>query len=223
MKLQDVFDLLSAGELSQVNLGTDTQGEITASNALRVASNVQLGLSQLFKRFNLRELRVEVPLEFGQTRYTIEDPDLIKIEKVTTLEGFELPLNNLNNMYSCMTPALRVLDVPQFIVDQSNDLPEELLTEKLIVIGRGNHPKLSASAVAANPASVELLLPDTHLTALLYFVAGRVHTPTGMDGNFNPGNNYFAKYEDECRRLEHEGLQAPVVAEEPRLRRSGFV
>ena len=76
-----------------------------------------------------------------------------------------------------------------------------------------------------NLSEVVVELPDTHLTALLYFVASRLFNPTGLSGNtaFHEGNNYDAKFEAECERLGDKGYENAEVEDNSRLRRNGWV
>ena len=53
MKLKEVFDQLTYGELSQLSIGGQAQGEITEENYARVVAHVNLGLSAIYKRFHL--------------------------------------------------------------------------------------------------------------------------------------------------------------------------
>jgi len=66
-------------------------------------------------------------------------------------------------------------------------------------------------------------LPDSHLEALLFFVASRVNNPIGMTNEFNAGNSYAAKFEAACQALEEQGLQVDQDSQNTRLHRGGWV
>jgi len=236
MKLSEVFSSLAFGELSQLGLASENLGSINVANHAQVVSHTNLGLGALYKRFSLKKGRVGVALQTGRTLYpltTDEDvqfieldgeftDDILKIESVHTSDDVEVLLNDSSNVYSCSTPSAAVLRVPLMIANQDMSLPSDLLTESLTVGYRASHPLIVYSS-SFNPARVELELPYTHLEALLFFIASRVHNPVGMVNEFNAGNNYAAKYEMACKQLEISNLQIDEGAGNTRLARGGWV
>lgn len=223
MKLQEVFDQLAAGEFSQISVGGQPAGTINESNYSAVLGHINLGMTSLYKRFNLKVRSITFPLQADSDTYQLNLVDLLKIEKVVTDGGCELGLNQEGDTYSCSTPSMNSLRVPQIILDQGGDLPDELKTVGLTVSYRANHPKLSNNFGALIPETKSIELPSSHLQALLYFVASRVHNPIGMVNEFNAGNVWFSKYELECQRLETENLQIDKPAANFRLHRNGWV
>lgn len=223
MKLQEVFDQLSEGELSQISIGGQEAGVINEANRNKVVNHITLGLSALYKRFNLKTRRLTIPLQKDSDTYELKIDDILKLEKVLTDSDYELNLNSDGDPYSCFTPTMNSLRVPQVILDQSPDLPDQLKTDSLTVTYRANHPKLINKFGVLMPETNEVELPMSHLQALLYFVASRFHNPIGMVNEFNAGNSWYAKYEGECQRLEAENLQVDKVAENYKLSRNGWV
>lgn len=242
MTLKQIFDLLSQGELSQIHLG-GTQG-IDESNWERVLGAVNLGLTELHKRFPLRREQVVLQMQEGQLRYTLdvkhavsnrENPTVtkylidsaanpfigrvLKIYKVFDASGCELKLNRVGDAFdqahsTVRTPSYNTLILPTM-------LPVQALTVEYL----GNHPLLVKEQGYFNLEDVAVELPDTHLTALLYFVASRLFNPAGLSGNtaFHEGNNYEQKFEAECMRLENDGYENSEQEENSRLRRNGWV
>lgn len=246
MLLKDVFDQLSYGELSQLSIGGLGSGMINESNYAQVLSHVTLGLTALYKRFNLKERTVRILLSEDQTVYKINskyavsntgsivpfkyvydsvgDPftdDVLKIEKVVTEQDYELELNDSSDMYSVFTTSTTALKIPLVLANKGPDLPEELFTEYLDLTYRANHPKIDPEGL--DPATEEVELPDSYLTALLYFIASRVNNPIGMSGEFNAGNNYAAKYEAECQQLEFDNLEVDRGSQNTRAMRNGWL
>ena len=242
MNLQQIFDLLSQGELSQISLG-GTNG-IDESNWERVLNTVNLGLTELHKRFSLRREQVVLQMQEGQLRYTLDvkfapsnresagvtkylidsaaDPFIgrvLKIVKVFDAKGCELQLNQLGDAFDQAHSTVRTPSYNTLI------LPTLLPVQALTIEYRGNHPLLVKEAGYFNLSEVVVELPDTHLTALLYFVASRLFNPTGLSGNtaFHEGNNYDAKFEAECERLGDKGYENAEVEDNSRLRRNGWV
>ena len=232
MYLQEIFDSLSYGELSQLSIGGAEAGVIDASNYPRVLTQINLGLTDLFKRFTLKEGRITLALIPGRSEYPInskyvvgntrsrelvryleENPaahfrdDMLKIERVLTDAGEELELNNVAEKYSAFTPNMTTLRVHPDIAARDINLPDWLKTSKLELVYRANHPKLVMGIGLFDPTRIVVQLPDSHLNALMLFIASKLHTPIGIEGQFNAGNNYFAKYEAACKDLENEDLK----------------
>ena len=223
MKLQDIFDQLSAGEFSQLSIGGADAGVIDDTNYLKVLGHVNLGLTALFTRFTLKEGRIYVPLVDNTETYVLIPADILKITNVETDAGFEMPLNQKSDMYSCFTPSLATLRFPEIVVEQGGDLPDLLKTEGFTVVYRANHPKLALEMGVLDPLTVEVELPSSHLLPLLYFVASRVHNPIGMNNEFHAGNSYYKKYEAACQELEMRGIQVDQGDQNTRLERGGWV
>lgn len=223
MKLAEVFSSLAYGELSQTFVGENDEGELNEDRYPMLLSSVNLGLSALYKRFNLKEGRLTFPLSQLGNTYRLTVTDLNKIERVQTLEGTELALNDGNDPLSCYTPRMDTLRVPLEIVNKSQDIPDKYKTDELLVIYRASHPKLVAVNGTINPDALEVELPYSHLEALLYFVASRVHNPIGMTNEFHSGNSWAAKYEAECMRLQQQNLEIDESNENDRLSRNGWV
>lgn len=248
MQLQEVFDQLTYGEFSQLSIGGQAAGVIDEHNYPNVIAHVNLGLTALFTRFHLRENQLLLALQTGQTNYRLhssfavnvrrsQEPvryikdtaanpfvdDVLKVTQVLTDGKLELGLNNAADAYAVSTPSMASLTVPVELVTDGADIPDELVTENLTVVYRANHPKLAVGMGCYDPSRVEIQLPDSHLTALLYFVASRVNNPIGMTNEFHAGNSFAAKYEAECQGLEGRGIQVDQGAQNTRLELGGWV
>lgn len=247
MKLQEILDQLSAGEFSQLSIGGNALGVIDTNNYGRVLGHVNLALTALFTRFTLKEGTLTLRLVEGTDKYkldsafavnkvgsvepvryiedTLADPfvdDIIKVEQVLTDTGIDLALNDKADPCSVFTPSSLVLRVPEAMLT-NEDWPDELATDKLTLVYRACHPKLVVTTPTFIPSQIEVALPNTHLTPLLYYVASRAHTPAGMSNEFHAGNSYYAKYETACQELEREGIQVDVGQTNTRLRSNGWV
>lgn len=235
------------GELSQVAIGGAEAGVVAESNYRRLANHVVLGLTAIYKRFNLKQGQLILTLQPDQTMYalqskfavtgknssatiryiadTVTSPfrdDIIKIQGVTSDSGFSFNLNDYTDDYSITTPTLDSLRVPLDIVNPPNDLPKEYLTKQLVVDYDANHPNFLPKVGFFDPELTNIELPDAYTQALLYFVASRVHNPIGMGQEFNAGNNWAARYEQECLRLENDGIEINNLGGNTRAERGGW-
>lgn len=224
MKLAELFNQLAYGELSQTFVGEmNTDGELNEDQYPKLLASINMGLTALHKRFNLREGRLAFPLTTAGNVYKLTVTDIHKIERVYTAEEFELSLNDGNDPFSCYTPRMDTLRVPKKIVNKDQDIPDKYKTDGLVVVYRANHPILAPVRGLINPETLIVDLPYSHLEALLYFVASRIHNPIGLVNEFNAGNNWAAKYEQECQKLEGLNLEVDAEHNNTRLNRNGWV
>lgn len=235
MKLSDIFDQLTHGELSQVFIGGgETQG-ITEENRAAIIAHINLGLTELHKRFFLKEGKVKIIPQEGRLTYLLDrkyaksnerstetkyiddserkfTDDLLKIETVLDHKGCEFPLNNKDEPFSVFTPTYNMVV-----------LPEDHDSEYVTVVYRANHEHLDDMAAMYPPEMVDVNIPQSHLWPLLLFVASRVMNPIGINNEFHEGNNYAAKFEEACQRLEQQNYQVDTLNSNTRLERGGWV
>ena len=248
MKLKEIFDQLTYGELSQISIGGGAMGQIMQADYARMAAHVNLGLAALHRRFALKEGRIKIELQPGQTRYPllskyavssrssreavrfIKDStaspfldDINKIEFVYSDIGFEYAVNNAVDQYSMATPTQKVLEVPMAIVLSDDTCPEAMWTKNLEVVYRASPLKVGNAEGDFDPEEVEVELPETHLNALLLFVASRIHTPVGIGGEDNTGNLYWQKYEAECDQLDQDNYEVDQGSQYNKIERNGWV
>lgn len=246
-KLSLIFEQLTHGELSQVALGGAGPGEIVEANFRHVGNHVLLGLTALYKRFSLKQSQLILELQHDQLTYPLhskfavngknsQEPvryikdslalpfvdDIIKIQKITGDSGWDFNLNDYTDEYSIVTPTMESIRVPLDVVNPPNELPKQYLTTKLVIEYAANHPNFMPKLGYFDPQLTTIELPDTHTQALLYFVASRVHNPIGMGQEFNAGNNWAARYEAECQRLEADGAEIDSTAGNTRAGRGGW-
>lgn len=214
MKLSEIFKQLSLGELSQLAIGNDGIGEIKEEDYEKVIAHINLGLTALYTRFNLKEGEEVIPLVEGTYVYTLTSQDSLKVERVYDAAGKEWALNDEGNSNACRALSPTVLRIP----------PELLKTSEFVRVGyRANHPLIVTDYGYIDPTTTEVELPFPYLQALLYFVASRCHNPVGMANEFHAGNSYSAKYEAECIRLELENLEIDQGGQYDRLYSNGWV
>lgn len=247
MKLKEIFDQLTYGELSQLAIGGNVQGEINEANYPSVVAHIRLALTALYKRFPLKENRLVLQLLPGvlqyeiNSKYAVGNPkslipvkyildsvlpfkdDILKIERVYTDKGHELSLNDGADPFSLTTPSAFALRVPTTIVHKLPDTSEYLLTDTLELVYRANHPLVEVGLGYFAPERIEIELPYSYLEPLLLFVASRMNNPSGMTNEFHAGNSYYAKYEAACQQLEQVNLRVDQGAQNTGIQRGGWV
>lgn len=246
MTLQDIFDQLALGELSNLHIGEE--GVIQEKDYKKLLLHINLGLNALYKRFLLKEGTLRLQLVEGVYTYklqrdfaenylrSVEDiqyikdtednpfnEDILKVERIYSDSGYEFLINDLGSKYSIRTSSMNTLEVPQDIVDKPDTLPDYLKTDYLEVVYRASHPKIEYSERRFRPERIAIELPYSHVEPLLLFVASRVHNPIGMQENFHAGNSYAAKYERACQALELQNIKIDNDAQtNSRLVRGGW-
>lgn len=213
MTLDDIFFQLANGELSQLFVGTGNAGTIPDAQRKKIASSVQLGLKDLYKSFLLKEKSVQVDLVADQYEYPLNilAPDLIAVERIEDSDGYEVPMNGLNNLLNVNLTSYNTIVVPSG-------------TEytHYTVVYRASHPELDLTAAETDPTTVDIELPPHFLNALLYFVGSRVHSPMAT-AELNVGTDYLMKYEAEKLRLKELNLSPDRVSDTSRFEANGWV
>lgn len=240
MKLSEIYEHLQFGELSNLGIVDKTTGRIPETHYPKILSSVNLGILELHKRFNLKKGILRIQLQEGQSLYPLKkkyqvgnkapagtvqfilndgvkfDDDLLKVEKVTTDKGKALGLNDHTEVHSVSTPQDDLLYV-------SNVLQRDLRPQILTVEFRKSIPPLRICEDAFEQLCVDVDLPDTHLMALLYFVASRMNNPIGFSqSTMHEGNNYATKFEQECLSLDFQNFRVDEVAQNHRAQRAGW-
>lgn len=248
MKLIEVFTYLATGELSQLFLAETGGRDVVDGDKQRpLAQSIQLGLTALYKRFNLKNKEITIQLLPGRSTFPlrsqhlvsstsvdtpkfIEDSpeypfrdDVMRITRVFTAEGHELPIGDRTSKLSITLPVPDTLIIPHALAFKDTSLPEQFKVDKLKVEYQANHPSILPRIGPINADKIEIELPPSHLQALLYFVASRQTNPTGMINEFHTGNSWYQKFELECRQLENEGLGLNLDLNRTTFQRKGWV
>ena len=149
--------------------------------------------------------------------------DINKIEQLNLESNFILPIND-NNVISAKNNTQLELIIPKMIVDQV-DIPSARFATEFITVSYRAKPVLITRGMQQyyEPCSIEIPLPDLYMQALLYFIASRVLTPIGSVDEYKPGDNYSAKYQQECQNLMSLGFDLTDSNTVTSLRTRGFV
>jgi hypothetical protein len=223
MTLEDIYEYLATGELAQVIMGSSAEGnemEVPKARYRQLRSAIQLGLTDLHKRFLIREETLTVDTTMGPgTYYLLPDyaesnarskqpvkyildganpfkDDLLKVARMYDDTNTELVLNVLGDDKAILTPS-----------NTSFILPETSTTAFITVVYHANHPQINKVLADTAPSTVKIDLEHIYLHALTLFVASRVMNPIGLSGEtFHEGNNYFSKYLNAVQELSAQGM-----------------
>ena len=226
MVLQDIYDYLSFGEFRQLFLSgkgidIDNVSAIPRDKFPQILPLVVLGLTEIYKRFQIKEGNTQVPLVHGTSLYSISAPDLLKIERVYGIylgKKYEIPLNIIGKEDAIRTPSVTSLLIPS----DTEEAPWLTETSELDVYYRANHPTIDAEEANCFPPKVSLELPSMYLEPLIYYIASKVLTPRGVSNETNLGNTYTAKFEAAVVQLKILNFEIDDGSESYLLHERGF-
>ena len=181
MLLSDLFSYIATLDSASLDLDTDGDGVIVAAHYPKVINAVNLGLTQLYSEFPVKEKSIVIQLYSHIANYTLTseyaesnvsstqpykyimdttfDPfqdDISLILSITNEGGEELPINQGNELYSLYTPSYNTIQHPY--PDNENAI---YVTYKALHL---DIPK------TADPSTYLVDLPTTILPLLLLYV-----------------------------------------------------
>ena len=219
LTLAEVFEQLTFGELAQTSMGGLEGQAVRPEDWRRLVAHVNLGLTELHKRFFLRTGEVliqifdHISFYHLHPRYAISNnnstelyryildsayapfqDDVLKIEEIYNVRGEKVCLNDLNAPCSLFTPNYNTIQVP---------LP--YAEDVMGVQYRANHPKIQWSC-DFDPKKIEVVLADGLLEALLLFVGSRVLKSMGGEA-MAEGITMMEAFEKSCAQAAEMGLE----------------
>ena len=234
MTLQDIYNQLSFGELRMLFMGSnpdDVDQGLDQDMFIRMLPHIQLGLTALHKRFELKESQCTVALVPEQFVYVLAPKkaldknwpnDLLQIKRVFgefEAKEYEIPLNDAGIEDAIRTTAFNTLQLP---MDEAT-APWLKETTSLRVVYRADHPAIDVPIANAAPLVQDISLQSQYLEALCYYVASRLYNPVGMTpGAMHDGNNFFQRYEMACQQLENQGYVIHEVEKQTRFEQAGW-
>jgi hypothetical protein len=237
MLLSDLFKTLTYGELSQLSFGGVEDSGIQEEDYPRIISHIQLGLTELYKRFPLRIEEIIIQQEdhiqtyylepqFAQTNTESTEPykyimdseyqpfknNVLKIERVFNEQGEELFTNDDAEYWSVHTPTYNSIQVPY---------PEK--ENAMSVEYRANHPKIIIGPTGEDTLNQEINISGSHLEALLYYVGARVYATNPSLAQAQDGMTYMGKFEASCQKIAELNLINKDNRSNQKLYMRGFV
>lgn len=219
MRLSELFEYLTYGELSQLSISGEEQGMITTANQGAVITAINLGLIELHKRFPIKMGMVIVQQMTGVTEYHLDNRyaytnphatddsvyykyiidsvaqpftnDVLLIEGISDELNYTYTINEESDCSTIITKGATTIDVPN---------PDAEIA--LFVNYRAAPVKIDTKVSDADDVVIDI--PPQYLEPLLSFVANRFFT------SFNASNPeagmYFSKFEAACALIDKNGL-----------------
>lgn len=218
MKVIDLIQNLSYGELSNLAIGVGGTGTIPEDKWPMVLLHANEGLLRLHTKFTLKEKDLLIELVEHITNYHLdskfaesnwvpaEQPypyikdliaepftnDVIRILSVYNNWGQQLPLNDPTNVNSVFTPQAKIIQVPHPVNGMS-----------LNVVYQASHPKLTVSDLEK-----EIDLPDTLVSALTAYIGFKVFGNMVTPEALQKSQELLSQYNAVC----DEALMTDVVS-----------
>jgi hypothetical protein len=236
MIVSDLLELLSQGEMRQMAMAGAEYSGILDADLHKVIPHINLGLTELHKRFLLKTDQVTIQQYSHIERYylhpnfaqsntvSIENYKYIKdsifqpfndssvvlgIEQVFKEDGSEYIMNDDTNPYSIFTPAYNCVQIPYSDDDNS-----------MTVVYRANHKKLVSTGVLVREQEIDI--SPTYLEALLLYVGGRFLTSIGHNDASAEGNNLIMRFEMSCSKIQELGLTITENTSNQKLDMNGW-
>jgi len=218
MKLSEIFDQLTQGELTHMHMsGADSIG-IEECDYPKIVPHVNMALAELYKRFTLKvdslvlqeyetinkyPLLIENAVSYSginvNPRFIVDsvaypfEENITVIEEILGSDGEPLSLNDRTDSEALRTPDYRTVYIPS---------PKEgnLLTVRY----KASHEHIVIQGL--KPFETEVNLPYTLLQPLLLFVASRVMTNLNQDGAVTEGTNLMGRFEASVQDILRLGL-----------------
>lgn len=235
MRVNDLFQSLSYGELSTLALSNGGNGTIVAAKHAKLMIYINDGLLALYSRFPLRESEVIIQLQeatqfyhllekYAVSKGEVTDPyivdtpgkpfveDVIRINSVYSVYGSKLGLNDANDPNSVFTPQVHVLQVPDHL-----RADPAIGETQLSIQYQANHEKITS-------LEQSILLPLCLQGALASFVAYKVFSHMGSDGSSMKAAEHLGNYEAACNAAEQNDLVLATVSQtNSRFANNGWV
>jgi len=235
MTLDQIFEQLTYGELSQIKPGGLVGESVREEDRKQVIAHLNLGLTELHKRFWLssKELLIKlyphIQTYILDKRYAIQNKlsvytpkyiidsiyepynnDLLKIEMVFNECGECVPLNDRTDCKSIYTPQWNSIQIP---------LPYEDAT--VLVQYRADHERIEWDC-ELDPKQVQVDIPSGLLEPLCLFIGHRTYRALNSDGG-QESMNYYQQFEASCQKAIDMGLQVTANTTNMKLDKHGWV
>lgn len=235
MKLSKIIGLLSTGELSKVNLGTNEEAGVTVYNHQELVDYINLGLLSIYTKIPLRVREVTVQeqadikeyflrSEYAQSnsestqpvKYILDsendpfDDTLLSIDTVYDEFGYKMPLNDR------LDPCGFV--ITSFDTIQSNNPAK---ARKFIVSYRAKAPELLNSGIDILTQNVAL--PEVLTQVLLYYVAYKVHNSRNTAESQAEAAKFLTLYEKELLQVTDLNIGVDAAVANTKLELRGWV
>ena len=240
MKLGELYEALSYGELNNLSIGLEGSGDIAEYDRPRIISYTNRALTRIYGRFSHKLDYVNVTLQDGIQRYwlnpvhTVSDVDVDNLAVRYITDTVEEPFtggllkvrgvrNEAEDYERFREININDLSCPSGVMMLNYDLmfiKEPIADVVLTVEYLKKHDTISADASEDTEISIHPFLEE----ALVFHVAARVISSIGGEENTMQGQRLFGEYERVCQIAEAEDMmQRSYQDSNEKLEIRGFI
>ena len=231
MQINDLFNMLAYGELSNHHMASAGDGTLLEAKQPQIVHFANEALTRLYTKYVLKEKSCIVELQEGNTLYrlspeysttgfdnslvdapyirdTVNDPfldDVLKVLAVHTNYGGQRPLNDSNNCWSVNTPTFKTLQVNLI---RANEVLAVTYQAKHVVLGGTNQ---------------EIELPTALHGALTAFIAYKVYFNMNTPESQTISQGHLAMFNNICAdTTEADALNLSISGVNTRFNLGGW-
>jgi len=252
MKLSDLFQQLSQGELSQLKMGNRDEVGIRACDYNKIIPHINLGLTELYKRFNLKMSEVVVQQQDQINIYYL-DSQYAQTNRPDDWDDSNENVTKTDPYYIIDSPYQPFTNNVLRIEAVHNEIGEELYlnqdrqywkdSDKYWAVSTPSYNSIQVPypekenqmivtyradhdpivmAETSNLSKIYVPISPSYLEPLLMYIAARVYTNLGSNEG-NEGNNYTAKFEASIKQIEQLNLTNSIDTQNTKLEYNGWV
>lgn len=210
MLVSEVISLAKTGELKQLRLAYVGDEDCDKFENEEVLLNyINLGLIELYKRFSLKKVTLELTPVIDGSSFLMAD-DYLYIYYVCGTDEYETTIP-INNEFATMSVFENEPYTLTFVKD--DELHSDIVGVNLTYIAT---PALLVDTAESVPLKYQFI------DCLLQYMAFKGHSSLTASGDTD-GNQYYQRFEASCRRLEKDGSMTPDNQSNYKLWMRGFV
>ena len=196
MYVKDIIDIVKVSFLNNLAI---------SKNDSALVKFIYLGVSELYRRFNLSIKSETVLINKDLSLYELKNSDVSMLLGIYDRRGFPLKETDVTDS---LDYDYKIINYRSFIIRR----PFEGLL----------YAVYKASPIELKDGDDIIDLPDAMIDALLTYIAYIGHSTINRD-NINEASAYSQRFDLACRELEMQGYKIPLHTETLALHAKGFV
>ena len=196
MYVKDIIDIVKVSFLNNLAI---------SKNDSALVKFIYLGVSELYRRFNLSIKSETVLINKDLSLYELKNSDVSMLLGIYDRRGFPLKETDVTDS---LDYDYKIINYRSFIIRR----PFEGLL----------YAVYKASPIELKDGDDIIDLPDAMIDALLTYIAYIGHSTINRD-NINEASAYSQRFDLACRELEMQGYKIPLHTETLALHTKGFV
>lgn len=212
ISVKELVDGLVDTELANLSMKID--GELKPNRLKQIIFNMNLGLTDLYTKFNLKQVEIKYISSEHDTMFSPVADTSYEILGVLDVFYNDCRLDTVGEKSYRRTNASNGASISlNFVPDKGS---------MITIISKANHRKLTEEDYHNNTLCE---LPVSFISALYYFIASRLYTSINnqLDGDLNESARYVQLYAQEINHLTQQAITTDEYRDTHWFRQRGFV